>query len=201
MGNSRLVDRFLTPVVRDSQTGVSTGIAIYNRGPAATVRMKLNRLDGTFQRTALVELPPQGHVSRFVEELFPVLEDFEGTLTVMGNLLAATALQLGNDPGEFTTLPVVPISPSIASGPVYFSHFGNGQGLLSSVFLLNPSEEDRAKGNLSFLGDNGVALSVGVNGEDPATQFPFDIPPQGGRCLHHGRRGRRGRGLGSGDGG
>ena len=35
---------------------------------------------------------------------------------------------------------MVPISPSIASGTVYFSHFGNGQGLLSSVFLLNPSE-------------------------------------------------------------
>ena len=183
VGNSLLVDSFMTPVVRDTETGLSTGIAIHNNGPAATVRMKLNRLDGTFQRTALVELPANGHVAKFVEELFPTLEDFEGSLTVMGDLLAATALQLGNDPGEFTTLPVVPISPATLPGPVYFSHFGNGAGLLSSVFLLNPSEEDRAKGNLTFLGDSGIALSVGVNGEDPATQFPFDLPPQGGAVF------------------
>ncbi len=42
----------------------------------------------------------------------PLLEDFEGTLTLRTNsdkLLTATVLELGGEAGEFTVLPVTPI--------------------------------------------------------------------------------------------
>ena len=61
-------------------------------------------------------IPAFGHLAKFIDELFPAanLENFEGTLTVQvgssqSYLITATALELGANPGEFTTLPVTPI--------------------------------------------------------------------------------------------
>ena len=54
-----------------------------------------------------------GHLARFVEELFPEAntQNFHGTLSVevTGGKVAATALELGSKPGEFTTLPVTQV--------------------------------------------------------------------------------------------
>ena len=58
-----------------------------------------------------------GHLAQFIggggEILFPDADtnDFEGTLVVevTGGEVAATALELGNQPGQFTTLPVTPL--------------------------------------------------------------------------------------------
>jgi hypothetical protein len=54
-------------------------------------------------------------VAQFIDELFQNanLTDFEGTLTVevssLNALITATALELGSQPGQFTTLPVTPL--------------------------------------------------------------------------------------------
>jgi hypothetical protein len=54
-----------------------------------------------------------GHVARFIHELFPEAstDDFDGTLVVQatGGKVAASALELGPSPGQFTTLPVTPL--------------------------------------------------------------------------------------------
>jgi hypothetical protein len=55
----------------------------------------------------------KGHIAKFLSELFPdaALESFEGILTVEvstpGGKIAGTALELGTEPGQFTTLPVM----------------------------------------------------------------------------------------------
>ena len=62
-----------------------------------------------------LSLGPGEHLAKFIDELFQnaELENFEGTLTVttasLGALLVATALELGPQAGQFTTLPVTPI--------------------------------------------------------------------------------------------
>ena len=123
-----------------------------------------------------------GHVSGFVEEFFPELEDFQGTLTVAGSPLAATAIQLGGI-GQFTTLPVVSVTPLPTGETIHFSQFANGAGLVSSLFLLNPSVTDQARGEVAFFGDDGNPLSIAINGEAAASRIPFEIPPQGGAIL------------------
>ena len=66
--------------------------------------------DGT---ATVPDFPASGHLARFIGELFPFADtdDFEGTLVVevTGGAVAATALELGPGPGQFTTLPVAPL--------------------------------------------------------------------------------------------
>ena len=58
--------------------------------------------------------PAKGHMSRFVDELFDGVDTqgLRGSLAVQaeGGLIAATGLELGGHPGQFTTLPVTPLS-------------------------------------------------------------------------------------------
>ena len=48
-----------------------------------------------------------------IHELFPQADtaEFEGTVTIssVGGQIAATAIELGSAPGEFTTFPVAPL--------------------------------------------------------------------------------------------
>ncbi len=59
------------------------------------------------------ELVANGHLAKFIDELFPEADtdDFVGTLVVQasGGEIVATALELGDEPGQFTTLPVTPL--------------------------------------------------------------------------------------------
>jgi len=115
VGESKLVRGFITPV---RKTAIDTGVAIYNpEDKTVALRMTLRDRSGEQVQGGIHSrtLDAGGHLARFVGEFFGSadLEDFEGTLTVevttFNALIAATALELGSQPGEFTTLPVTPI--------------------------------------------------------------------------------------------
>ena len=115
MGDSKLVRGFISPVRR---TTVNTGIAIYNsEDKQIGLRATLQNLAGEQIQGGLTSFAMQAneHLSKFIDELFPSadLTDFEGTITVeattLNALIAATALELGGLPGQFTTLPVTPV--------------------------------------------------------------------------------------------
>jgi len=61
--------------------------------------------------TVSVTIPANGHISKFIQELFANADtrEFQGTLSVMTDegLLAGIAIQLGARQGQFTTLPVI----------------------------------------------------------------------------------------------
>jgi hypothetical protein len=115
VGESRLVRGFITPV---RKTAIDTGVAIYNsEDREVALRMTLrdrsgHQVTGGLHTRTLVA---NGHLSKFVGEFFQNadLVGFEGTVTVEvttpNALIAATALELGTQPGEFTTLPVTPL--------------------------------------------------------------------------------------------
>ncbi|MDA2929078.1 SBBP repeat-containing protein [Acidobacteria bacterium AH-259-O06] len=183
VGASQLVDTAIIPIVRELATGLSTGLALVNAGAETTLTLTLKGLDGTTVAKTEIEVPSKGHIARFVHEIFAQIGDFEGTLVVEGGPLVATALQLGPNPGEFTTLPVIPVAPQPWAGTLHYAQFGNGDGLVSSVFLLNPSLFQRAKGNLAFFDDNGNGLLTAVNGMAPASNIGFNIAPHGGAIF------------------
>jgi hypothetical protein len=115
VNQSTLVRGFITPV---RNTSVNTGVAIYNpEDRLIGLTMRLRNLKGEEIQGGLTSLAldPGGHLAQFITELFrnADLTDFEGTLTVetstFNALMAATALELGTKPGEFTTLPVTPL--------------------------------------------------------------------------------------------
>ena len=119
VGPSQGLSSLVVPV-RRLAGGINTGIAIHNvTGQTVDLDLALRDSQGQLLAEASIEsFPPRGHMARFIggsdDVLFPQTDtnDFEGTLVVVSRSgqVAATALELGTSPGEFTTLPVTPLS-------------------------------------------------------------------------------------------
>ncbi len=114
VGSSQPMTQFIVPVRRKAGT-INTGLALQNAG-ANPSRFELTLLsgDGTAvpNGTATIEnFSGSGHLSKFIDELFPdaATDDFEGSVRVVVTTgsVTATALELGSQPGQFTTLPVI----------------------------------------------------------------------------------------------
>ena len=115
VGSSESLDSFIVPVTR-RKDGLNTGIALLNvEQTPVSVTLSLNNQNGERVpggSVSIIDLSPLGHLAKFISELFheAETEEFLGTVTVTvaGGKVAATALELGVRPGEFTTLPVTP---------------------------------------------------------------------------------------------
>ncbi len=181
----------MTPVVRDASRGVNTGIAVTNtQNSEVRFTLSLRRLDGTEVPGGSLpfSLIANGHFSEFINELFRNIDtaNFQGslviTVTTAGGTVAATAIQVGSSPGEFTTLPVVAIHPAPVTRDLIFAQFGNGSGFTSSLFLENPLGLTNT-GDVSFFDDEGNPLSISFGGQAPSQRVSFSIQPQGGAVF------------------
>lgn len=117
VSDSEPLSRFITPVRRQAG-GINTGIAVVNT-EEAPVTLSLSLRDAAGQEvfggaSTIESLPGRGHLAQFINELFSDADTsgFQGTLVVevTGGRVAATALELGPNPGQFTTLPVSPLN-------------------------------------------------------------------------------------------
>ena len=196
-GESEALAAFIVPAVRNSAVGLNTGIAMMNpQGVPIEVLLSLHKLDGSDVEgaSATGSLAARGHLARFIDELFPNADttDFQGTRVATavgtGNKIAATAIQIGQSAGEFTTLPVAPFD-SRPPGPfgsdrvheVFFAQLANGGGSSSSIFLTNGSKS-AVEGNIQIFDDNGEPLAVTIDGST-SSEIPISVPPQGGSVL------------------
>ncbi|GAB4238513.1 MAG: hypothetical protein Kow00109_12960 [Acidobacteriota bacterium] len=118
-GSADPVQRAVAPV--RIAGALRTAVAIRNNETyPITVSLELRDPDGTpsglvgpGNNFAEVTIPANGRVAQFIDELFPQLEgqDFVGTLVIRAasGSFSAIALELGAQPGEFTSLPVTPL--------------------------------------------------------------------------------------------
>ena len=109
---------FIVPALRNSVSGIDTGIAIAQTGQTTlTVRLRIRDEAGVLVENGetTVDLAARGHVARFIAELFPSAqtEAFRGTMTAEitagSGQIVGTALEIGSSAGQFTTLPVTPL--------------------------------------------------------------------------------------------
>ena len=111
LGPSQAYRRVMVPVRR--LTTLSTAVAIQNLS-RVEVRVSLTLRDSrksNFGNTeASLTIPPQGQVAKFIQELLDYVEGgFHGTLLIEaeeGAKVAVTALEIGSEPGQFTSLPL-----------------------------------------------------------------------------------------------
>ena len=192
VGESVPAQSLILPVVRNSTSKLNTGVALANsRAESAEVLISLRGLDGTpvGDGTTSITLPPNGHIARYIHELFPGIDtsNFLGTLTATttaeNGRIAATAIQLGTVAGEFTTLPVVPVEPAPPAREVSFPQFADGDGYSSSFFLTNPSRTKAVSGLIRFYDDNGIRIAVPMEGGLSSSEVPFAVAPLGGVVL------------------
>ena len=155
---SRLfVERATDPLQRD------TGVAIVNRNSTETrVTMMLQGVDGSTQSGSLT-LPPNGHVARFVSELFPGLPvQYQGVLTMTSPvpLAAMTLRQTFNQRNEpiYSTLPVADLTHP-PEGPMYIPQVADGGGYQTQLILINTSNSISLV-QIEFFNDNGKNISL-----------------------------------------
>jgi hypothetical protein len=119
-GSAPPMTEAITPVRRNA--GINTAVAIRNNsfeGPIA-VNLELRGEDGQLlgpDAVAQREIPAEGRIAEFIDELFPDVDtsDVVGTMVIVldegedGASFSAISLELGFDPGQFTSLPVSPV--------------------------------------------------------------------------------------------
>ena len=168
---------------------LNTGLAIANpNGQDAVISYYFS--DETRDRFGENEMtiPAGGHISAFLTETpFNAVSPINGTFTFSSNVaVAAIALRgLTNARSEFlmTTLPVSPLTAR-TNEIVYFPHFADGEGWITEVILVNPTD-DAMTGTVEFLGQgssiaDAAPVNVTINSQTAAT-FSYSIPGRSSR--------------------
>ncbi|MEJ2077084.1 MAG: hypothetical protein P8020_06595 [Acidobacteriota bacterium] len=191
-----LPDGFLAPIETNVATDLDTGIAVMNPSDQERqLNLTLFDTGGHSVATAETKIPALGHLARFAYQFdwqpSVSLSSFMGQLRVDSDgLLAATVLQ--TRPGEFVTLPVVPLGSSPNTGnSLYFAHFGAGaDSLLSEIILFNLDANDSADATIWMRNDDGQVPRIKLNGEPVGTYgYVVTIPPRGLKILSTGMEG------------
>ena len=141
---------------------IQSGIAITNNSStSATVNFELTGLDGINTGvTALLVVPPSGHVSKFVHEIFPTLTlPFKGILRASSsNLTVMVSLRARyNERGDLlvTTMPVTNEATPSSTANLLFPQIVDQGGYTTQFILFSGIAGQRTTGVLAFFGQNG----------------------------------------------
>jgi hypothetical protein len=80
-------DHFSFPVEVNSSEGIDTAVALinpvaFNNGVAETLVLNLINTDGSIQANTTVAMQPGQHIAQFIDQLFPGLNNFIGSISV-----------------------------------------------------------------------------------------------------------------------
>jgi len=151
-----------------------TGISLANTSSiAAVVRLELSRLDGSNTTFATsLNIPPNGHLSRFLFQLFPSISDgppyFQGVLsisTISGSGVAVVGLRgRYNERGEFliTTTPAVSETATSFTAELLFPHLVDGGGYTTQFVLFSSVPGQSNAGTLRLIKEDGSSLPLKV---------------------------------------
>ena len=196
-----LISEAGVPAVEPSQEGrifaevngpVNTGLAIANPNDMpATIRFYFTDTSGTSFAGGSFELGAHQQTAKFLDQApFNGGPSVLGTFTFTSSVPVAVVALRGftNEAGEFlmTTLPVASLS-STSSDTVYFPHFADGDGWVTQVVLVNPTDRS-IMGTAVFLGpgsDTVAAAPVVLTLNDGRTgsSFDYSIPPHSTQRL------------------
>src|SRR5207302_2857071 len=182
-----------TDIAAETNAALNTGIAIANPDTvAAYVLVGLwDPNTGAELATTTLSLPPNGHTSRFLTELFPGVANIRqirakfsldecstsACTSAGGNGFLATAVRLNGD--QFTTIPVadrppdgdqIRILPQMAFG-------GPAAAInMTTVLYLTTNVSTGVFCTADIFDDNGNPLAASANGEAPASSIIITVP-------------------------
>jgi hypothetical protein len=181
-----------TDFAAETDTTMNTGIALAN--PSTATAYVLARLwdpsTGTQTTNTVISLPPNGHLAKFLTELFPAVINISQIRAEIsldscsssscsfagGNGFLATAIRLNGD--QFTTIPVserqsggdqVRILPQIAFG-------GPTAGLnMKTVLYFTTNVSTGVFGTANIFDDDGNPLNASADGGAPSSSIAFTV--------------------------
>jgi len=164
---------FRAYVEENSSTAVAGSIqsafAIANNSStSATVNFELTSMDGVNTGlTAVIVVPPLGHLSKFAHELFPALAlPFRGILRASSsNSISMVSLRMRyNERRDFliTTTPATNEASRATAADMIFPHIVDRGGYTTQFILFNGVPGQTPSGMLRFFSQGGQALSLNV---------------------------------------
>jgi hypothetical protein len=147
---------------------INSGIAVTNTSSAATtVNFDLTTLNGTSTGlTTSLTVPALGHISAFLNELFPGLKaPFSGVLRINATITpvaVAGLLTANNDRGEFliATTPATNELSTTSTAGLVFPHVVNMGGYTTQFVLFSGTQYQSALGTLNFFTQSGQPLNL-----------------------------------------
>ncbi len=173
---------------------VNTGLAIANPNDTpATILFYFRDAEGVRFGDGQFELGAHEQTAKFLNDApFNSGELESGTFTFTSSVpIAVIALRgLTNRDGEFlmTTLPIAPLAAprtpfsgnTGSADTVYFPHFTDGNGWVTQVILVNPTDTT-ITGTVRFLGPGSGAMAAApanltLDDDRTGSEFPYSIP-------------------------
>jgi hypothetical protein len=173
---------------------INTAIAVVNySSEIANVTYILRDIGGSFITSGTGTIAAGSHFATFINQLgdiasgFALPEDFQTTTQFASleissdQLLSILALRMTTNQRNvilYTTTPVADLTRALTTDPLYFAQFADGGGYMSSLILLNTSD-DAETGVLQFFDNNGAPLVVNRVGGTADSSFHYSIPSHG----------------------
>jgi hypothetical protein len=181
-----------TDFAAETDSALNTGIAIANPSPAtAYVLARIwDPATGAALPGTIVTLPPNGHMAKFLTELFPSVLNISQIRTKValdscsssscnfagGNGFLATAIRLNGD--QFTTIPVVdravPVDEFRTLPQVAFG--GPSAGLnMKTVLYFTTNVATGVFGTAQIYDSSGNPLAASADGGTPSSSITFTV--------------------------
>ena len=146
-----------------------SGIAIANNSStAATVNFEITALNGLNSGLrATVIIPPMGHLSKYVQELFPLSDlPSRGILRVSSsNSIAVVSFRMRYNERDDLLITTIPVSNEALpsnTAELVFPHIVDGGGFATQFVLFSAITGQVSQGTLRFIGQNGQVLNVSI---------------------------------------
>ena len=164
----------------DTEAGSTTALALATEGIGRSVQVRLHAEGGGEVDSREVRLEPGGHTVIRLDELFPRVRKFAGSVSVIGGPVFGSTIQTGPGNVGATAYPLTPaafdrqqeaplyLPASVTeAGPTVLTlmHRGGGRG----------PEPPRGVGTVEFLDEDGASVPVQVEGTGVVESVPFAL--------------------------
>ena len=148
---------------------IQTGVAVVNlSATAATVRVELNRLDGSSTGlTGTLSIPANGQAAMFLNQIpgFSSLQaPFQGVLRVSSSAPISVVGLRGryNERNDFlvTTTPPVNEATPPSTALLFFPHVVDGGGYTTQFILFSSQPGQSSSGTMRLFSQSGEALDL-----------------------------------------
>ena len=168
---------------------LNTGIAIANRNDsAATISFSFTDSSGVAAGSGSIIIAANRQIAQFLNQApFNVYRGstFQGTFSFTSSVpVGVVALRgLTNERADLlmSTLPVIDPAAAPGRGPIVVPHFTDGDGWITQIFLVNPTDSTLT-GNLQFADPNGAVVKVTIAGVS-SSSFPYSVPGRSSQKL------------------
>ena len=177
VAESQFLTGFIAPAAIDRDAGISTRITVMNGGAETSLKLTLGAGQQEVEATD-IPVPANARFTGFVHELFPRVSDFDGIIILEAGPMAAAAVQVRSRGDEVLMSPLNPYARTgNPTGTVFFPHVANGDGVVSSIMLVNVPQVqgDTVRGRLDFFDDAGNPWEIDLEGLGSVTSVPLTL--------------------------